>query len=332
MGKLVTIVINCYSRKEYLLDAVNSALGQTVSRDLYDIIVIKNFSDSLIDQYLIENGVKNIETKNETTGQWFLIAAKEADSRFLSFLDDDDSIHPDKISILLKILKDYPDSSFIHNLSVRAELIQNKLIFADRQIEIILDDSLSTFKKSLREKRYFNLSSITVDKGVILANEEFVKETNHGTDIIMFAASKLINGARIHYEEGLTFFRVHYDSHGNFKTDDQENFESIKRRVLLSYVRNWDLISHYFKGTPMGNYASLRLISTKIWLNIVSQNMVYEISFEEMLRGIRLFRYYPLIVIFLLINLLDKFFHRFIKNIYFKFLFSWVGWRLRENI
>ncbi len=332
MGKLITIVINCYNRKEYLIEAVNSALNQSTSRDLYDVMVIKNFSDGSINEYLSKNGVKNIETENETTGQWFLIAAKQVGSKFISFLDDDDIIHSDKISILLRILKEYPHSTFIHNSSERKELIQNKLNFNDVKIENIMDDGVSTFKKSLREKRYFNLSSITIDKDVILVNEEFVKETNHGTDMVLYAASKLTDGNRMHYEECLTFYRVHDDSQGNFRTDGQENYEETKRVILPNHVRNWGLISYYCRSMPIGKYAFTRVISSKIWLNIVSQNMVYKISFKDMMQGIKLYRYYPLIVIFLSINLLDRFSHRLIKNIYFKFLFSRAGWRIRDNI
>ena len=329
---MITIVINCFNRKEYLLDAVNSALRQTAPRDLYDIIVIKNFSDELINNYLFENGIKNIEPEEETTGSWFIIAARESKSNFISFLDDDDIIHPDKISILLRVIEEYPQTTFIHNLSVRNELIQDTLIFNAAKVETIIDNSVSNFKNCLSKKRYFNLSSITVHKDVILANVEFVKETNHGTDMIMFAASKLISGTRIHYERGLTFFRVHGNSQGNFKSKDRDDFEDRKRNVLPSHITNWELISDLLKDTPLGNYASLRLISTKIWLNIVSERRVCKIGFKDIIKGIRYIQYYPLIIFFLYIDLIDRISHNIIRNIYFKFLFSWIGWRLRENI
>jgi Glycosyl transferase family 2. len=34
-----------YNRKEFLLEAVNSALNQTLPEDEYEIIVVKNFED-----------------------------------------------------------------------------------------------------------------------------------------------------------------------------------------------------------------------------------------------------------------------------------------------
>jgi len=54
----ISVIITAYNRKEFLLDAFNSALNQTLSRDKHEIIVTKNFRDSKIDSYIKKNGGK----------------------------------------------------------------------------------------------------------------------------------------------------------------------------------------------------------------------------------------------------------------------------------
>ncbi|EQD28177.1 cell wall biosynthesis glycosyltransferase, partial [mine drainage metagenome] len=49
--ELISVIITAYQRKNYLLDALNSAVNQTLDRKYYEIIVVKNFSDSEIDAF-----------------------------------------------------------------------------------------------------------------------------------------------------------------------------------------------------------------------------------------------------------------------------------------
>jgi len=48
----ISVIITAYDRKKYLLGAVQSALNQTLPKDLYEVIVIKNFRDETIDRQL----------------------------------------------------------------------------------------------------------------------------------------------------------------------------------------------------------------------------------------------------------------------------------------
>ena len=41
----ISVIITAHNRKEFLLEAVNSALNQTLPKDEYEIIVVKNFQD-----------------------------------------------------------------------------------------------------------------------------------------------------------------------------------------------------------------------------------------------------------------------------------------------
>jgi len=56
----ISVVVTAYDRKKYLLGAVQSALNQTISKDLYEVIVVKNFRDETIDRQLEEWRVINL--------------------------------------------------------------------------------------------------------------------------------------------------------------------------------------------------------------------------------------------------------------------------------
>jgi glycosyltransferase involved in cell wall biosynthesis len=40
---LITVILTAYNRRRYLEEAINSTLNQTLSKEFYEVIVIKNF-------------------------------------------------------------------------------------------------------------------------------------------------------------------------------------------------------------------------------------------------------------------------------------------------
>ena len=136
----------------------------------------------------------------------------------------------------------------------------------------------------------------------------------------------------VEYNEFLTFFRIHSDSRGNFKAKSIEELETVKMNVLPSHIYNWQLISESQNRKPLREYARLRELTTKIWLNLVSPNLIYRINFSEILENIRGIIMYPLFVPFIAVYCFDRLFHGASRKIYYIVIYSWVGWRLRENI
>jgi len=54
----ISVIITAYNRREFLSDSFNSVKNQTLSRDKYEIIVTKNFTNDKIDNYIKKNGGK----------------------------------------------------------------------------------------------------------------------------------------------------------------------------------------------------------------------------------------------------------------------------------
>ena len=69
MGKpYISVIITAYNRKKYLLGAVRSALNQTLPKDLYEVIVVKNFRDEIIDRQLGKWGVADLYSDDVSVG------------------------------------------------------------------------------------------------------------------------------------------------------------------------------------------------------------------------------------------------------------------------
>ena len=56
----ISVIITAYNRKEFLLNAIKSAINQTLDKKYYEIIVIKNFEDKNIDEFIDNHNIQKI--------------------------------------------------------------------------------------------------------------------------------------------------------------------------------------------------------------------------------------------------------------------------------
>ena len=72
---LISVIIRAHNRRKFLLGAVKSALNQTLDRKFYEIIVVKNWRDDEVDNFIEKNNVINL-FKEDIAGQLILEGAK----------------------------------------------------------------------------------------------------------------------------------------------------------------------------------------------------------------------------------------------------------------
>jgi len=102
----ISVIITAHNRREFLLDAVNSALNQTLPKDEYEVIVVKNFEDKSIDKFLEEHGVKNIVTNEGPLGAKIAKGVEESRGEVISLLEDDDLWLPQKLEKVKQVFQD----------------------------------------------------------------------------------------------------------------------------------------------------------------------------------------------------------------------------------
>ncbi|WP_054837985.1 glycosyltransferase family 2 protein [Sulfuracidifex metallicus] len=102
----ISVIITAHNRREFLLEAVNSALNQTLPRDEYEVIVAKNFSE--YDNILKNLGVKTVFSNEQNQGADIVNALSYTEGDVICFLDDDDLWVPWKLE---KVKEEFKEES-----------------------------------------------------------------------------------------------------------------------------------------------------------------------------------------------------------------------------
>jgi len=168
----ISVIVTAHNRREFLLEAVNSALNQTLPKDEYEIIVVKNFEDERIDKFLEEHNVKNIVTKEEPAGIYLVKGVEESKGEVISLLDDDDLWLPQKLEIVKQVFKD-KDVIYYHNNFYNFNKFSSLSLLIDRIQSSNIRSKISKLKIYDMKNDLFlqiNNSSITVRKKIFNKN------------------------------------------------------------------------------------------------------------------------------------------------------------------
>ena len=91
---LISVLILAYNRKDFVCDALNSVLNQTINSDYYEIFVLTNFNDSHLAQMINSHSgnprIKHIVLGDQSIGFYILKGLECSSGEIITFLDDDD--------------------------------------------------------------------------------------------------------------------------------------------------------------------------------------------------------------------------------------------------
>ena len=283
VGIEISVLITAYNRKKYLKEAVRSVLESSINRDLYEIIVVKNFTEIEIDSFLSQNQVIVVNTTDENIGKQIALGLDKASGAVISFLDDDDKFEQDKLSIVLSEFKD-PSLIYYHNLSspigedstlLKGSVIQpikTQLFLLPDTVENLIH-SLSTREDMTHYTLMFNLSCVSMRKEVLLKNRVYLERIIDGTDHFAFYISIMENMKMKFDVKYLTLYRIH-KSASNLLSG-----EFIPRKIGLESVRLFLEPNHYSKvldeatrGTKTNSLIKCKLLEESLLLNVLSLN------------------------------------------------------------
>lgn len=93
-------------------------LNQNLDKSDFEIIVVKNFTNTNIDKLIEENGIKNILTDTGPVGGKFSEGIAASRGRVLSFLEDDDLFLPSKLGWVKQLFEDDKNLVYYHNTAI----------------------------------------------------------------------------------------------------------------------------------------------------------------------------------------------------------------------
>jgi len=231
----ISVIITAYNRKEFLLDAFNSSLNQTLDRSKYEIIVTKNFRDSKIDSYIEKNGGKLVFFDKPGIGPRIADALKYAKGEVICFLEDDDLFMKDKLEYIYNVFLENKNLFYVNNARIYIDDKGNYLNkgpskFEKREKDVIINDLNKKPVALLRIQQYtnpwHNQSSIAIKKFALKRFRNALYSIKFAPDLFCYFIS-LISGDLLVSNQALTKFRVHESTSNSII-----NYESYKKTAL----------------------------------------------------------------------------------------------------
>ena len=247
----ISVIITAYNRKEFLLNSIKSVLNQTIDKKSYEIIVIKNFTDETIDDFINKNNIKRI-LMNGTVGEFLDKGILAANGEIISFLDDDDLFFSNKLGIVYNEFKKDNTIVYYHNLSV--PINENGETININGMNASLD---------------FNMSSISIKKSIVKIYNADKINTSQDTLMYLYAlesGKNIIKG-----KEKLTYYMFHNSISNILST----NFEEYKKFIITKSDLNLNkyiLFRNIFQSRKAIYYINSRTTDAQIYKYMFGSN------------------------------------------------------------
>lgn len=166
----MSVLLTSYKRKEFIREALESVINQTIPREVYEIICVIGFHDDNLSLFLLDNNVREIYCEGRL-GERLVLGIKACTSDIVVFLDDDDKFRKDKLELVALAFEKY-NCIYYHNntemINARSEIILRSIQPYDKQIvRSFVWNPIRGYRNILKHRGDFNLSSIAIKKSKI---------------------------------------------------------------------------------------------------------------------------------------------------------------------
>lgn len=272
----ISVVIIAYLRKEYLVKAVESVLDQDFDRDKYEVIVVKNFSDSFIDEYLLENRIINILSTDQQIGKKFVEGLRISTGEIVCFLEDDDIFLKNKLIEVSKVFTKHPNLIYFHNnasfIDENDVHIENFDTVTTRKISRINEVYLKNENKDNEVFNlfdlgpYWNNSCISIRKSHFIANLTTLSNVKTIFDGAIFFSALCSIGDILLTGKVLNYYRMNRNSVTQVaKFNDEAQF-----RISLSNLDD-NVIIQGFVSATLGK-------KSKTFARLMADRMAWELK------------------------------------------------------
>ena len=224
----LTVAIFVHNRDEFVNYALNSVLGQTLDRSFFEILIISNIYINLRPEQLNIPNLKIIQTDQQSLWDKIVLARNLANGEIISFLEDDDLWHSNKLKHVMEVFLSDPNICYYHN---------GFKLFHDQKITETVPsnwDSADSHKSttiqtnsardSLKLFADYNLSSISIQKKILFTDLKIMPE-NLFIDGMLFLLATFSSGPMAADNIALTFIRLHKNNNSGLSIkDERENW------------------------------------------------------------------------------------------------------------
>jgi len=263
-----------------------SASNQTLPRSKYEIIVIRNFRDEVIDDLIEKEGAVSIVEGDKTIGEYLSIAIENSVGDVLVFLDDDDELATDKLERVYSWFDRDQQIGYFHN-DVRYidehGLQMNVRGFRKRWTDHMQKIGGFTVEEPLkvadanrlvRTGAYFNLSSIAIRRTIVLERIDYLRRIEMSPDPFMFFSTLSSRCRCIIDPRELTSRRVHDMNVSVFTHQPKSGITARQQDFLAKDLRCFEIMLRMNATNGMSKNAR-KIMLYELWqrrmlLNIFS--------------------------------------------------------------
>lgn len=213
----ISVIITAYNRDQYLEQCVNSVINQNIAKDLYEIIIIKNFK-SPVDRMADAENIIIMHSDVRELGPKLHAALNKSNGNIIAFMEDDDLWDAHKLETVLKKFQGDSDLGFYHNaykvIDGDGKLVSFSSAHRDFQFEELNDifvwkngNSFNKLNRMRRARVFFNMSCISIRKDVILRYSLELQELNFSPDFFVFFSALCSDMEIMADNLPLTFYR-----------------------------------------------------------------------------------------------------------------------------
>lgn len=266
MHSRISAIVIAHDRKEYLKKSVSSVLKQSLKRDFYEVIVVKNFEDPDIEQFLNDNRVFSVLCTEIAIGEKISAGLRVAKGDIIALLEDDDIFLQNKLETLLNTFDSNPDISAVFDIPVykkrNGETIEDfphlRTTFSGNQEEM---NKKPSYVRDLR--RSTNVSSTTLRMAILKNYLDIIREVKYLPDSFLFYVALLGGNTVFVPDVVLTNVLIHtgatYSSTTSYRKFINSNCKVVKDKLL-----DIGLFEVMLRGDPL--WHSLEIESANLLL------------------------------------------------------------------
>jgi glycosyltransferase involved in cell wall biosynthesis len=224
---IISVIITLYNRTQFIHEAIESVIKQTLNKDLYEIILVSNIP---LDTSTYGESLKFSLIPDEQIGKKYLRGLELSQGKIITFLDDDDLFYETRLEKIANFYSKHSGTIYYHNSfsfigadgkDVKTSFKKHSQKFSHENKSMIIrnDGKLRKLVKAKKISADFNMSSIAVSRELIIQNSNLLFLSNKTPDIYLFLEA-IRQRATIYLDpEKLTKYRLRAETQPKLQTN-----------------------------------------------------------------------------------------------------------------
>ncbi|PSO08552.1 hypothetical protein B9Q04_04960 [Candidatus Marsarchaeota G2 archaeon BE_D] len=270
----LSVIITGYTKRPFIKEAILSVLNQTLKKDRYEIIFVKNYEDREIDQWLNSKGLKNITVSDTSLGGKIRIGVQESSGDVLSLLEDDDQFYPSKLEQVQKVFQNksigyfHNNYSFFYdNMEITNNVSQEGIMLLAWKADNLLN--LKTLNQALKMGISFNNSCISLRRELL---ESFSQKLTGYTVSVDYAIFFLTLNASLQRNYGLALSTGQLTRYRISPLKEKRNVEDLYLSRLIEGLKTLKMLIEQLSSTELKSYLDYTYHRSKLILNILRED------------------------------------------------------------